>query len=105
MHQRHFQSNHRNKMKIFLMSLFALVGFSLFFLACTSPSAQTANDPVANDPVANEPVPSHPTQEHPTFNKEMAIGIGEDSAAAYALIASGEERKETVILLHGIPVN
>jgi hypothetical protein len=75
-------------MKIFLMSLFALVGFSLFFLACTNPSAQKVNDPVASEPVGSDPA-----EEHPTFNKEMAIGIGEDSVAAYALIASGEEPK------------
>ncbi len=44
-------------------------------------------------------------EEHPTFNEEIAIGIGEDSIAVYALIASGSQAKETVILLHGIPGN
>jgi pimeloyl-ACP methyl ester carboxylesterase len=43
--------------------------------------------------------------EYPTFNKEMAIGIENDSIAVYALIASGKQAKETVILLHGIPGN
>jgi pimeloyl-ACP methyl ester carboxylesterase len=43
--------------------------------------------------------------EFPTFNEEMAIGIEEDSIAVYALIASGNNVKETVILLHGIPGN
>ena len=44
-------------------------------------------------------------QEYPTFNEEIAIGIGEDSIAMYALIAAGKEKKETVILLHGLPGN
>ena len=44
-------------------------------------------------------------EEFPTFNEEMAIGIGEDTIAVYALIASGSKVKETVILLHGIPGN
>jgi len=44
-------------------------------------------------------------EEYPTFNEEMAIGIKNDSIAAYALIASGKQAKETVILLHGIPGN
>jgi len=44
-------------------------------------------------------------EEFPTFNEEMAIGIDGDSIAVYALIASGSNVKETVILLHGIPGN
>jgi predicted alpha/beta-fold hydrolase len=44
-------------------------------------------------------------KEYQTFNEEIAIGIGEDSIAVYALIASGDKKKETVILLHGLPGN
>ncbi len=40
-----------------------------------------------------------------TFNKEMAIEIEGDTIAVHALIASGVQPKETVILLHGIPGN
>lgn len=43
--------------------------------------------------------------EFPTFNEEMAIEIEGDSMAVYALIASGNNLKETVILLHGNPGN
>lgn len=42
---------------------------------------------------------------YPTFNSEIALGIGQDSIAVYALIAAGNENKETVILLHGLPGN
>lgn len=38
-------------------------------------------------------------------NEEITIPIGEDSVAAYGLLAAGERRKETVILLHGFPGN
>jgi pimeloyl-ACP methyl ester carboxylesterase len=43
------------------------------------------------------------TKDYPTFNKEISVGIGKDSIAAYALIAKGNKLKETIILLHGLP--
>lgn len=39
------------------------------------------------------------------FNEELLIPIGEDSIAGYALIAKGENPKETVILIKGYPGN
>jgi len=39
------------------------------------------------------------------FNKELIIDIKSDSVAAYALIAKGDSKKETVILLKGYPGN
>ena len=39
------------------------------------------------------------------FNKDLIISINEDSISGYALIAKGNEFKETVILLHGLPGN
>jgi pimeloyl-ACP methyl ester carboxylesterase len=43
--------------------------------------------------------------EFPSFNEEMTINIKGDSVAGYAFIANGEQRKETVIMLHGLPGN
>jgi pimeloyl-ACP methyl ester carboxylesterase len=40
-----------------------------------------------------------------TTNEEITITIGNDSIAAYAMLAAGKEKKETVILLHGRPGN
>lgn len=40
-----------------------------------------------------------------TANEEITITIGNDSIAAYAMLAAGKEKKETVILLHGLPGN
>lgn len=39
------------------------------------------------------------------FNKDLVITIKQDSISGYALIAKGNERKETIILLHGLPGN
>jgi len=41
----------------------------------------------------------------PTSNHEITITIGNDSIAAYGMLAAGKEKKETVILLHGLPGN
>gem|GEM_PF-4209951 len=35
----------------------------------------------------------------------LIITIGKDSIAAFKMIAAGKEKKETVLLLHGIPGN
>lgn len=40
---------------------------------------------------------------YPAFNKEMQINIKGDSIPVYALIAKGEHKKETVILIKGYP--
>ncbi|CAL2101228.1 Hydrolase_4 domain-containing protein [Tenacibaculum sp. 190130A14a] len=40
---------------------------------------------------------------HKSFNEELVITINKDSISGYALIANGNELKETVILLHGLP--
>ena len=41
----------------------------------------------------------------PAFNEEMTINIKGDSVAGYAFIANGEQPKETIIMLHGLPGN
>lgn len=44
-------------------------------------------------------------KDYPAKSKEITIIIGKDSIAAYGMFASGKEKKETVLLLHGIPGN
>ena len=39
------------------------------------------------------------------YNKDLVISINGDSISGYALIAKGNELKETIILLHGLPGN
>ena len=41
----------------------------------------------------------------PATSEEITIVIENDSIAAFAMLASGEEKKETVLLLHGLPGN
>lgn len=41
--------------------------------------------------------------EFPAFNEELILNIDGDSIAAYAFVANGEERKETIVLAHGFP--
>lgn len=41
----------------------------------------------------------------PAFNRELIIDIAGDTIAGYALIASGKELKETIILISGYPGN
>ena len=43
--------------------------------------------------------------EEPATSKGITISIGNDSIAAFALLAAGKEKKETVLLLHGRPGN
>ena len=43
--------------------------------------------------------------ENHAFNKELLIPIGPDIIAAYAMIAEGGDRKETVIFISGYPGN
>jgi pimeloyl-ACP methyl ester carboxylesterase len=43
--------------------------------------------------------------EYPASSKGITISIGNDSIAAYAMLASGNEKKETILLLHGRPGN
>lgn len=43
--------------------------------------------------------------EYPATSEEITITIGNDSIAAFAMLAAGKEKKETVILLHGLPGN
>ena len=45
------------------------------------------------------------TKEYPTKNVSITIVIENDSIRAYALLAAGKSKKETVILLHGFPGN
>jgi len=45
------------------------------------------------------------SQQTKGFNKELLIDIESDTIAAYALIADGKSRKETVILIKGYPGN
>ena len=39
------------------------------------------------------------------ISKEIIISIDEDSIAAFGMLAAGKEKKETIILLHGLPGN
>lgn len=41
----------------------------------------------------------------PASSEEITIVIKNDSIAAFGMLASGKEKKETVILLHGLPGN
>ncbi len=41
----------------------------------------------------------------PSFNEEMIINIKGTSVAGYAFIANGENLKETIIMVHGLPGN
>ena len=43
--------------------------------------------------------------DYPASSEEITITIGKDSIAAFGMFASGKEKKETVILLHGLPGN
>ncbi len=45
------------------------------------------------------------TNEYPATSKGLTISIENDSISAYAMLAAGKEKKETVILLHGYPGN
>lgn len=42
---------------------------------------------------------------YPATSEEITITIGKDSIAAFGMFAAGKEKKETVILLHGLPGN
>jgi pimeloyl-ACP methyl ester carboxylesterase len=42
---------------------------------------------------------------YPATSEEITIRIGNDSIAAFGMFAAGKEKKETVILLHGLPGN
>ena len=42
---------------------------------------------------------------YPAISEEITITIGNDSIAAIGMLAAGKEKKETVILLHGLPGN
>jgi len=41
----------------------------------------------------------------PATSNEITITIGNDSIAAFGMLAAGKEPKETVLLLHGLPGN
>jgi pimeloyl-ACP methyl ester carboxylesterase len=43
--------------------------------------------------------------DYPAISEEITITIGKDSIAAFGMLAAGKEKKETVILLHGLPGN
>ena len=43
--------------------------------------------------------------DYPASSEEITITIGKDSIAAFGMFALGKEKKETVILLHGLPGN
>ena len=43
--------------------------------------------------------------EYPATSKGLTISIENDSIAAFAMLAAGKEKKETVLLLHGYPGN
>jgi len=49
--------------------------------------------------------PKNTVQKVDGFNKEFLIDIKGDTISAYALIAAGDKKKETVILLKGYPGN
>jgi len=43
--------------------------------------------------------------DYPATSEEITITIGNDSIAAFGMFAAGKEKKETIILLHGLPGN
>ena len=43
--------------------------------------------------------------DYPATSKEITITIGNDSIAAFGMLAAGKDKKETVLLLHGLPGN
>jgi uncharacterized protein len=43
--------------------------------------------------------------DYPATSQEITITIGNDSIAAFGMFAAGKEKKETVLLLHGLPGN
>lgn len=43
--------------------------------------------------------------DYPATSEEITIAIGKDSIAAYGMFAAGKSKKETVLLLHGLPGN
>lgn len=43
--------------------------------------------------------------DYPATSKEITITIGKDSIAAFGMFAAGKGKKETVLLLHGLPGN
>ncbi len=42
---------------------------------------------------------------YPATSEEITITIGNDSIAAFGMFAAGKEKKETILLLHGLPGN
>jgi pimeloyl-ACP methyl ester carboxylesterase len=43
--------------------------------------------------------------DYPATSEEITITIGNDSIAAFGMFAAGKDKKETVLLLHGLPGN
>ena len=56
----------------------------------------------ARDAAATDPVPD---AAHPTTNKQLLVPSGGVGMNALFLLASGEARKPTLVLLHGLPGN
>jgi len=75
-------------MKISILYIFTLL---LFQLACSSNQIQQK---------ATLKIPKIKG-----FDKELIINIKGDSIAAYALIAAGDVKKETIIMIKGYPGN
>lgn len=66
-------------------------------IACTGAKSPTTHDPVREDPV--------PNATHPARNQQVLVpswGVGMN---AVFLLASGQERRPTLVLLHGLPGN
>ena len=78
-----------------VLNFIAILILLTIFLSCES---NTNNIAPPNTKIESK-------DEFPAFNRELIIDIKSDSIAAYALIASGESLKETVILIAGYPGN
>jgi len=64
--------------------------------------AAPAKEPASRDPAVTDPAPD---SGHPTTNKQLLVPSGGVGMNALFLLASGEARKPTLVLLHGLPGN
>ncbi len=66
-------------------------------VACASARSSSLHDAVREDPVVDAA--------HPARNQQLLVPSGGVGVNALLLLASGQERKPTVVLLHGLPGN
>lgn len=81
----------------------SIVIYPLFLVICLL-LVCSCNKKVS-DSISKSNVSTMDKSESPALNRELIIDIEGDSIAGYAFIASGDDRKETVILVAGYPGN